>query len=50
VIASAMLWTWLYERDFGLVNQVLGATGFYRAVQAAAVGVWTTGAWRVLAR
>jgi multiple sugar transport system permease protein len=34
VIASAMLWTWLYDRDFGLINQFLGGLGFYQAVQA----------------
>jgi ABC-type sugar transport system permease subunit len=37
IIASAMLWTWLYDRDFGLVNQFLGAVGFYRVVHAVGI-------------
>lgn len=34
IIASAMLWTWIYDRDFGMVNQFLGMLGFYRAIHA----------------
>jgi multiple sugar transport system permease protein len=33
-VASAMIWAWLYDRDFGLINQLLGAVGVPRLIQA----------------
>ena len=38
-VASAMIWAWLYDRDFGLINQFLGGIGVYPLLRSAGVAV-----------